>query len=339
MFAGFMQRYGPAAVQAEYCNYGEPLLNPNTPKLIRLAKTYLARTRLSTNIGVKHFDPEAYVNSGLDYMTISIDGATQSVYEKFRRKGDIETVFKNVRSLIQARKDLKRNTPIVSWQYLAFEHNEHEIDAAIKMAQQLEVDQFVQGSPFDVSADDPTVRPSKLAPRVISFDSDAGLCDRMSQNWNPFPAELQAQIIEDQFDATWISRLAGRGDSSAPDLPASSGHTCHYLYKNIVMDGRGRVLPCCAAPQPDEELVFANAQPRADVFNSEKYQLARLSFANPERYQLALASSGLSKGPFCDKCPWDQEKAQVNTEHVVNYFDAIGHGVFNPASLALLGSW
>ena len=80
MFGSFMQRYGPYALETEFCNYGEPLLNPKTPQLIRLAKTYLVRTMLSTNIGVKHFDPEAYVNSGLDYMTISIDGATQSVY-------------------------------------------------------------------------------------------------------------------------------------------------------------------------------------------------------------------------------------------------------------------
>ena len=162
MFADFMRRYGPYAIEAEFCNYGEPLLNPNTPKFIRLAKTYLMRTMLSTNIGVKHFDPEAYVNSGLDYMTVSIDGATQSVYEKYRRKGDIETVYKNVRSLTEAKKRLGKRTPTVSWQYLAFEHNEHEIDDAIKMARQLGVDQFIVATPFDVSWDAPEIRPSKV---------------------------------------------------------------------------------------------------------------------------------------------------------------------------------
>ena len=66
MFAGLMRRYGPYAIEAEFRNYGEPLLNPDTPNFIRLAKTYLARTMLSTNMGVKHFDPDSYVNSGLD---------------------------------------------------------------------------------------------------------------------------------------------------------------------------------------------------------------------------------------------------------------------------------
>ena len=99
LFADFMRRYGPYAIETDFYNYGEPLLNPNTPKFIRIAKTYLARTTVSTNMSVKHFDAEAYITSGLDYITLSIDGATQSTYEKYRRKGDLEAVFRNVRSL------------------------------------------------------------------------------------------------------------------------------------------------------------------------------------------------------------------------------------------------
>ena len=30
-----------------FCNYGEPLLNPNTPRFIALARSYLMRTALS----------------------------------------------------------------------------------------------------------------------------------------------------------------------------------------------------------------------------------------------------------------------------------------------------
>ena len=163
MFADFMRRYGPYAIETEFYNYGEPLLNPNTPKFIHTAKTYLARTAVSTNMSVRHFDAEAYVTSGLDYMTLSIDGATQSTYEKFRRKGDIETVFRNVRSLIQTRTRMRKRTPLVSWQYLAFEHNEHEIDDAIKMAQQLGVDRFTLCPLMMWSWDDPNIRPRNHA--------------------------------------------------------------------------------------------------------------------------------------------------------------------------------
>jgi len=337
MFGSFMQRYGPYALETEFCNYGEPLLNPKTPQLIHLAKTYLVRTMLSTNIGVKHFDPEAYVNSGLDYMTISIDGATQSVYERFRKKGDLETVFKNVRNLIQTKKRLGKRTPMVSWQFLAFEHNQHEIGDAIKLAQEFGVDQLMVGAPFDVSADDPNVLPSQQVARTVVFNHDAG--EGMKENWNPFPSDLQAAVIEREFAASWSQRLPKNSTDETPNGEAASRHTCQYLYKNIVMDGRGRIVPCCAAPQHGMELVFGNAESGTDVFNSDKYQLARQSFANPERYRSELTSAGLFQGPFCEKCTWNQDTAQIDKEHIVNYFDAVGQGVFNPASLALLGSW
>ena len=59
---------------------------------------------LSTNIGVKHFDPEAYVNSGLDYMTISIDGATPETYERLRRGSTWEKLLRTMGILEQARR-------------------------------------------------------------------------------------------------------------------------------------------------------------------------------------------------------------------------------------------
>jgi MoaA/NifB/PqqE/SkfB family radical SAM enzyme len=336
MFADYMRRYGPYATEAEFCNYGEPLLNPNTPKFIRLAKTYLMRTMLSTNIGVKHFDADAYVNSGLDYMTVSIDGATQSIYEKYRRKGDIETVFKNVRNLTEAKKRLGKRTPTVSWQFLAFEHNEHEIDDAIKIAQQLEIDQFMICPPFDVSWDAPDVRPSKQTARTVHFHSN--WTDDFINNWNPFPAELQAEAFEHEFASRWSARLADDA-AGMPDPEASSRHACHYLYKNMVMDGRGRILPCCAAPQPGLDLVFADAKSGEDVYNSEKYRLARLSFANPELYKIEQAASASGPGPYCAKCVWNQDNAQIDNDHLNTYFQAVGRGVFNPASLATLTSW
>jgi hypothetical protein len=65
--ARFLERYGPYAVQIMFCNYGEPLLNPDTPKFIRRAKSYLTQTMLSTNMSVGRFDADAYVGSGLDW--------------------------------------------------------------------------------------------------------------------------------------------------------------------------------------------------------------------------------------------------------------------------------
>ena len=146
-----LKLYGPTAIAVYFCDYGEPLLNLNTPKLIRMAKSYLLATALSTSLSVRRFDPEAYVASGLDFMVLSIDGATQRVYERFRRNGDLELVFENVARLVDAKRRLRRRTPLLSWNFLAFEHNSHEIPAAERMARRLGVNYFRVVTPFDVS--------------------------------------------------------------------------------------------------------------------------------------------------------------------------------------------
>ena len=169
--SALLKRYGPYAIGTLFYNYGEPLLNLNTPKLIRMAKTWLMGTAISTTLSVRKFDAEAYVESGLDFMGLSIDGATQSVYQRFRRNGDLQLVLDNLRKLVEAKRKLGKRYPVLAWNFLAFEHNAHEIPLAARMARKLGVDLFRVVQPFDVSWDDPEIRPAALkARRLQAFD-------------------------------------------------------------------------------------------------------------------------------------------------------------------------
>lgn len=185
-----LKLYGPYAIGVYFCNYGEPLLNLNTPKLIRLAKTYLLGTALSTSLSVRRFDAEAYVESGLDFMVLSIDGATQPVYERFRRNGDLELVLSNVAKLVDARRKMHKRTPVLSWNFLAFEHNAHEIPLAARITRSLGVDLFRVVNPFNVRWDDPEMRPAKVRGTVRRLNW-LSISSR-PENWNPFPDNLTA---------------------------------------------------------------------------------------------------------------------------------------------------
>ena len=337
-FASLLSRYGPYAIEIMLCNYGEPLLNPNTPSFIRLARTWLLRTGLSTNLTAKRFDAAAYVASGLDFMTVSLDGATQSVYERYRKNGDLELAFRNLRSLIAARSAAGKRTPIVSWQFLAFEHNAHEIEAAIAIARELGVDQFVVANPFDVGWDDPGVRPAAVESRTIQFHPDSD--QRLIDNWNPFPGQIPAREISLAFKSGWAAG-SDSNETAQPAAPAS--HTCHWLYKNMVMDANGRIIPCCAAPKPETDLVFANAfqDVASNDFNSPKYQLARLSFADPAAYHEAIRNPDASSPgePYCAKCEWNQTSAHTDSEQVAQYFRTVGKSTFGQRTIQLLSSW
>jgi MoaA/NifB/PqqE/SkfB family radical SAM enzyme len=338
-FEAFLHRYGPAAIQLTLCNYGEPTLNPKTPDFIRLAKNYLLFTTLSTNMTAKRFDAEAYASSGLDFMTVSLDGATQSVYETFRKKGDLDLAFANIRALVEAKRKLGKRRPLISWQFLAFEHNAHEIEPAIQIARTLGVDQFTVATPFDVSWDDPAVRPADVSPVTHAFHKDTD--QTLADNWNPFSGESAAPAIDREFETTWAARLA----AAKPDVHRDnmhSKHVCHWLYKNMVMDATGRIIPCCAAPQPDKDLVFDHFAPEgSESFNSEKYRLARLSFADKPAYAAARAATLLDHDPHCHNCDWfsDQQAAQIDAGQVQSYLKAAGPNLFDPATIAALSTW
>ena len=339
------QAYAPFAAHVGFYNYGDPLVNPLTPKFIKLAKTYLLSTAASTNLSFPKFDAEAFVDSGLDFLTLSIDGATQAVYEKFRRKGKLDVVLSNLAKLADAKKRRNKLTPILSWNFLAFEHNAHEIDAARKLAKDLGADQFSVFTPFDVSWDDPDIHPATVAPSVEEFSPHTA--EAVYANFNPFPNELAAVGIGHEFAMSWSARLG----ADAVLAEKESAHACHWLYRVMVMDAGGRVLPCCCSPTTQRDLVFSeqgDQPPAGDHYNSLKYELSRSYFADPEGYRKASAASGRTD-PHCVNCTWNQEETNFGSQHLQNYFKgsefqkASIHGepatVFDAESLALLCNW
>ena len=335
--ATFLTRYGPSAIHTVFCNYGEPLINPETPKLIRLAKSYLIQAMTSTNLSIRRFDAQAYVESGLDYMIVSIDGATQPVYEKFRRNGNLDLVLRNIQMLVQAKKELGKRTPIIAWRFLTFQHNIHEVPLAVEKARVLGVDQFLTLTPYDVSWDDPAIQPAAAEPVNISFNPQSEAC--MLANWNPFPESLEACAIESEFEAGWSDRIESEVGVNHQNRAESS--TCQWLYKSLTVDAGGRIFPCCAPPQPGKDLIFANSGnlPESDLYNSDRYRLARLSFTNPEGYRRERESLGLVQDPHCVHCEWDKDHVTTDRPQIRTFLRAAGAHLFNRGSVDILSNW
>lgn len=52
----FIEEYGPYAIQVNFYNYGEPLINRLTPQFIKIARQYLSATLASTNLSIKKIE-------------------------------------------------------------------------------------------------------------------------------------------------------------------------------------------------------------------------------------------------------------------------------------------
>jgi MoaA/NifB/PqqE/SkfB family radical SAM enzyme len=139
MFGKLMDELGDYALMVEFHNWGEPMLHKKLPDMIRMASSRGISTVVSTNFSLP-FDrarAEAIVSSGLAILGVSIDGATQESYEKYRVGGKLETVLANVRLVNEAKRALGVATPSLSWSFHVFEHNWRDVPLAGSMAKEL----------------------------------------------------------------------------------------------------------------------------------------------------------------------------------------------------------
>lgn len=148
-FRRLMDELGPTLIEVEFFNWGEPLLCKSIYAMVEDAHRRGIGTHVTTNFSVP-FDEakaEALVKSGLDNLGVSLDGATQEGYEKYRRGGDIATVIRNARLVAEAKRRLNSSTPRMVWSFHVFEHNQHEMDLARSMAGEIGFDDiaFVKG--------------------------------------------------------------------------------------------------------------------------------------------------------------------------------------------------
>lgn len=125
-------------------NYGEPTLNPDLDKLIACAKERgVASVKVSSNgLALRGDRGRALLTSGLDVLILSVDGASQATYEKFRLHGRFDTVAEAIQGLCADKKRLGLARPSIELQFIVMRHNEHEIDSIRALARSWGVDRL-----------------------------------------------------------------------------------------------------------------------------------------------------------------------------------------------------
>jgi len=104
------------------------------------------------------------------------------------------------------------------------------------------------------------------------------------------------------------------------------------LYKNLILDAGGRVLPCCGAPRFDSQLVFGTLEQHGgDPFNSARYRQARAFFA--------ADASAPTDDLQCSRCEWDQTTVNIGGPEIRRYFRAADPWFFDRRSTNLLAAW
>ena len=109
---------------------GEPLIHPQLVDFIKYAKKCgLVDVYFNTNAMLLD-DVKAMqiIESGLDRISISVEGTDAETYEKLRVKGKFDTVVKNVRNFWNLRKSLGAHKPKIRIQSVLLKELEHQLD-------------------------------------------------------------------------------------------------------------------------------------------------------------------------------------------------------------------
>ncbi len=121
-------------------NRGEIFLNPELNKIIKYACKKEIKLTASNGVNLNTVSEktlENLVKYKFKAITVSIDGATPETYKIYRRGGDFNTVINNIKTINKFKKQYNSEFPKLTWQFILFGHNEHEIELARKKAGEL----------------------------------------------------------------------------------------------------------------------------------------------------------------------------------------------------------
>lgn len=113
-----------------FANWGEPLLNPAFPAMVRKARDNFRWAKLTafTNLNALP-DPGALLLSGLDDLQVSISGMSPETYDKNHRGGNVHNVLANLDRLAALKARLGRG-PRLIMKFHKYIYNEGDIPAA-----------------------------------------------------------------------------------------------------------------------------------------------------------------------------------------------------------------
>ena len=219
---------------------GEPFLNPKFLDMVKYAASKKIYTATSTNAHYLTDDvARRTVESGLDRLIISIDGTTQEVYQQYRVGGKLHRVLEGARNVVKWKKELKRKTPFIIFQFLVVRHNEHQIEEVRRLARETGVDDvwLKTAQVYDYEND-----PNGLIPTINKYS-------RYKKDRN--------------------GKMQFKGNMAA--------NHCWRLWHDPVITWDGAVVPCCFDKDAQHKLGSLQQQSFTEIWRSGAYNKFRKS--------------------------------------------------------------
>lgn len=204
-----LARHGVEVGAVQYGGFGEPLMTPHFPELVRYAKENLGAPSACDSNGNFDFD-ERLLDCGLDWLVLAFDGVSQESYATYRRRGRLERLLSFARDAVEARERAGGSPLRLAWKTVLFEWNSSDEDLreACRLAGELGMDQV----------------------RFVNTTTPGGISARyQGQRWS----EIRALVGELAAHSSIPIEL------DDPDCFAGEKHRCHgFVEVSEERDGR-----------------------------------------------------------------------------------------------------
>jgi len=230
---------------------GEPLMHKKICEIIEYAKKKgIEQVQLHTN-GNMDFDNkfiQDLVTSGLDLLVVSIDGATQDVYEKYRRGGSLAKSLNFIKKISAEKRESNSFYPKVEIQFILMQHNYKQLDQMKRIVRNTDAD---------------SLQLKLLNPNMAKINLDK------KREFLP-----QKELL-DQFYA--------KVQASNP-VDLTQRRLCSLLWDSAVITWDGLVLPCCN--DTDASVILGslfNGNRFREIWNGARYRNFRMQVQHQRR--------------------------------------------------------
>jgi MoaA/NifB/PqqE/SkfB family radical SAM enzyme len=198
----------PGLKRIELSNWGEIFLNPALLSVLELAHERGVELIANNGVNLNKIRPEVLeglVRYQFRSLVCSIDGASEETYSIYRVRGKFANVIDNIRKINELKQRYSSPFPELSWKFVVFGHNEHEVPVAREMARELGMDFFT----------------------ALNWDP----------NYSPVRDPEAVRAATDDAAATL--------DEYEVLLGHSYYQLCHQLWDEPQINWDGKVLGCC----------------------------------------------------------------------------------------------
>ena len=267
----------PSVTKISLVGIGETFMNREIWSIIRYAKSrgiYVATTSNATILTDRLLGE--VLDSGIDLLNFSIDGAVKETYERLRPGATFETVIANIRR-IAAAVEGRRHPELAVW-FLTSSENARELPEMVALVKSIGIRSLnTQGVHYWGHPDW-----HERANRANALDNLAELLRETRRR-------AEAAGVRFQWH-------------NFPDLAAE--RECKWPWKGAYVTADGFVTPCCENGSDPQRINFGNIfdQPFVEIWNSDKYRSFRRELKSRD-----------SRPAICVDCPSYHKPITVST--------------------------